>query len=390
MDRTARTALVISCLAYIALGCFGAAIGPLLPQMAQQTGSALAAVGAIFTALSTGGLVAQLLAGPLSDRLSPRPVMLTGLVLLALGVVGISISQNLLALLGCALIAGFGQGAADIGGSLLVAVTFARRNVAAMNLLHLFFGLGATLGPAAVSLSLTFWASGLAALWPAVILPLLLLPSTFRLRLSAHAGRVSVASPAMAIYRSPMLWAFAGLLGVYVGIEVGIGGWTTSYLVQTTGMALEMAALATSGYWLMLSGGRLVSTLLGTRLSAYAILGLSLAGTALASLGLLVGIGNQELTVIATLLMGLSFGPIYPTVMALVTATFKSGPGRAASVITASANLATMLIPWLQGLLLAGLGPASSPWFATLCCVIMVVFLMAARKLDRERQAQKG
>ena len=366
------------------------AVGPLLPQLALQTGSTLAAVGAFFTVLSFGQVVSQVVGGPASDRLGPRPAILVGLALVALGVEGIGISNSLLTFLGSTLVAGLGYGAADIGINLLIASAFARRRVSALNLLHLFWGLGATIGPAAVGLSFSLWSSGTPALWPAVFLPAFLLPITYRLRPGLAARAPASSSSAEPVYRSPLLWALAGMLAVSVGIEIGTGGWTTSYLMATTEASFEMAALVTSGYWMALSAGRVISTLLGTRVGPRVILGLDVAGACAASMGMIAGLGNWPLSVAATLTMGLSIGSMYPTTVALVTAAFKSGPGRAASVVMASTNVTSMTLPWLQGLLFIGLGPASSTWFVASCSVIMLVLYACSQALQARSRPREG
>lgn len=91
---------------------------------------------------------------------------------------------------------------------------------------------------------------------------------------------------------------------------------------------------------------------------------------------MLVVMGDQRLTIGAFLLMGLSFGSVYPTVVGLLTATFHSAPGKAASVIMTAGSLASMTMPPLQGVLLTSLSPASTPWFAITCCLLMAMLLV--------------
>ncbi|MEO7912961.1 MAG: hypothetical protein ABIV47_25210 [Roseiflexaceae bacterium] len=66
--------------------------------------------------------------------------------------------------------------------------------------------------------------------------------------------------------------------------------------------------------------------------------------------------GNAALTVIALILIGFCFGPIFPTVLSIVTVTFRRAPGTAAGVVVAMGSLGSMLLPWLQGALLVAIG----------------------------------
>jgi fucose permease len=77
--------------------------------------------------------------------------------------------------------------------------------------------------------------------------------------------------------RSAFLWSLGFLCFIYVGSEATVGGWSTTYLKGTTSLSIEIAALATSGFWLALTGGRVVGALLGSRITAQSLLKLCLA-----------------------------------------------------------------------------------------------------------------
>jgi fucose permease len=374
--RTGRRLLFITCVAFAALGCFNASVGPLLPEFAARTGSPLAAVGAIFAAISLGGTFTKLVCGPIGDRVGQRVVLIAGLFILILGLAGVVASNSLPLLLACGAVAGIGLNAVDFGGNLLVATAFGQRNTTALNFLHLCFGLGSVLGPAAVGLGLRTGSTGRTAVVLPMVVAIALLPACLALRMprSDHSSPSQAAGTSL--YRTPLLWIFAAFLGVFTGVQLGMGGWASTYLTVTAGMPAASAALVTSGYWLALSVGRLIATLLGTRFSPYAILTVDVAGGCLTSFAMLVVMGDQRLTIGAFLLMGLSFGSVYPTVVGLLTATFHSAPGKAASVIMTAGSLASMTMPPLQGVLLTSLSPASTPWFAITCCLLMAILLV--------------
>jgi len=70
---------------------------------------------------------------------------------------------------------------------------------------------------------------------------------------------------------------------------------------------------------------------------------------------------------IALALLGLSFGPIYPTMVAIVTARAPHMAGTAMSRMGVFASVGGMALPWLYGLLLTDVGtivaaPAQSLW----------------------------
>jgi len=357
---SARGTMAASCMSFFALGLITAALGPALPDLAANASSNLATIGAIFTALFLGGFITQLIAGPLNDRLGQRPVLLVGIGLLAAGICGIAISHALPLTLACALVAGLGHGAIDVSTNVLIAEVFAARSASALNLLNVFFGVGAVAGPAIAGLTLRVWGTALPVLWLGAGLMLVQAPFVRRLASAPSvAHHDDLATPGLALLRSPLLWVFGGLLLLYVGTETGIGGWTTTYMERTTTIGAA-AALVTAGFWLALTGGRVAGALIGARVAAGVLLRLSLAGALAGAVLLAISPGNAALTVVAVILIGFCFGPIFPTALSIVTATFRRAPGTAASVVVAMGSLGGMLLPWAQGTLLESRGPSAS------------------------------
>ena len=94
------------------------------------------------------------------------------------------------------------------------------------------------------------------------------------------------------------------------------------------------------------------------------------------------------LTVAAILLLGLAFGPIYPTTLAIVTARFRTGT--AASTIIAVGSLGGLLLPWLDGVLIEGPGPRVFAFFTASAALAMMGFFTAWRWLAGPGTADGG
>jgi MFS transporter, FHS family, glucose/mannose:H+ symporter len=382
-----RTTLLASCLTFLTFGFISAAFGPLLPELAARTGAGLALVGSVFTASFLGGLGSSLAGGPLSDRIGQRHVLLGAVTLYAFGVAGIIVSQSLPALLAATLLSGFGTGAIDVCTNVLIARTFEDRSVSALSLLNVFFGVGAVLGPAAAGLSLSLWSSAYPTLWVGFGLLLLCLPAFYLSGSPKPAGGQALPrETALGVYRSPLLWMLGAMLLVYVGIETAVGGWTPIYLSRTTALTLETAALVTSGFWLALTAGRLLSIGLGTRLRPHSVLVLSLAGCLVAGPLLPLSTGKALPSVLAVLLLGLSFGAIFPTVFATITTAFPKGPGTAGSIGTAMGSVGGLSMPPLMGVLLVSYSPRASMVFVAVGVVVMTVLYGLSRLLPLHGQ----
>lgn len=366
--------LAIACGLTASGGLLVVSLGPLLPDLPAAAYYSLSVLGSVFTAFAAGGLLGQLIAGGMHDRLSFRPVLLASGLLLALGMVGITLSVALPTMLVAALLAGAGFGSLLLALNLLVAGSYPGRSTGALNLLNVFFGVGAIAGPIAVSLAGRAWGTGLPAIWGGIALLLLLLPLSL-----LTASPLPLGDPGKAparrgsVYRTPMVWTLALLLLLYVGSEVGLSGWLKVYLERSTGLAPGLAALGTSLFWLALTLGRIGGTLLSGRMAPMALLGWSLAGLTAGMLGLLASVGNLPPSLIALAVIGLCCGPVFPTVVALTTAAAPHQQGAATGLVTALGNGGALVLPWLQGLLIEQRGPQAAVLLLVGCAGAMLL-----------------
>src|SRR5207245_8364218 len=76
-------------------------------------------------------------------------------------------------------------------------------------------------------------------------------------------GRLPIASGARG-RPGVLVLIFVCAFVLYVGIENGTGGWMTSHL-ESTGLQSAQAATITSGFWLALVTGRVLMTLMPSR-----------------------------------------------------------------------------------------------------------------------------
>ena len=361
-----RSILVVTCLIFLALGTFTAALGPLLPEFSQSNQVSLAAMGSIFSAIFLGALVAQLVAGPLTDRVGQAPVLIGSALLMASGSLGLTFSHSFPLTLGLTVLAGLGHGAVDLSSNVLIARVFTDRSVSALNLLNLFYGFGAFTGPALAGVFFGWRGSGLPVLW--LVSFLLLISTLLILRTRIQGGPASGEgqsgqtglAPGRKLYFSPVLWMLGALLLFYVGSENGISGWITTYMQQTTTMAYENATLIASAFWVALTVGRLVGALVGMRLSARQVMTASLAGSLAGGFILVAGAGlgaPGAITIAGVLVTGFCFGSIFPTAISITTAAFPANPGAAVGLVVAAGSAGGMILPSLLGLLLENVSP---------------------------------
>lgn len=366
MKPLSRTGtLAVSWTLFFGLGLLVAALGPAIADLATRTGSTVAAAGGVFTALFCGGFAAQLAIGALSERIGQRALLFAGALCYGGGMLGMAFSPALPLTLACGAVTGLGHGTLVVVMHVLIAQLFPERSVSALNLLNVFFGVGATLGPVVARQASQEWGSALPALWIGaglmfIQLPFIPLLATKPRAPRQAAGNAQSAAARASVLAMPALWLFGLMLCLYVGAESGVGGWATEYLRRSTAIEPANAAFVASGFWLALTAGRMLGAVLGTRLGSAALLQLCLGGAALGGIAFALGPGNLAVSSGAILLLGVCFGPVFPTTLALANATFPQAPGAATSVIVAMGNSGGIVLPWLIGLLLERSGPQAS------------------------------
>lgn len=407
-----RRVLFIASATFFAAGISTASLGPALPELAENAGAALAAFGAVFTALYGGGLVSQLVTGAIVDRIGHRPVLVAGPALAAVGMIGIVAGPSLAFVLASGFLMGLGYGALIVGANLLVADTFEDGGAGELNLTNVFFGVGAIAGPAMIGVLLSTSGTSLPALWTAAgVLALtaasaLALPVPWKGRRThaAHAvdpGAVpgdgpSAAGPGsvpgdgrsrsrrgavLALVATPLVWIFGTILLLYVGNEGAIGAWLATYLRLAAGTPLDQGALATSAFWLALTAGRLLAAGAATRLDAPRLLLVSICGALVGGVGLVLAGGSAPPTIAAAVVTGVSFGPIYPTTIALIAVRFPTGTGAVAGIAMTLGSLGGAVLPWLYGILMLQVSPLAGIVLVPVSAAVMLALWAAARRL---------
>lgn len=378
---TPRSIMAIACSAFLALGIIIASLGPALPDLSRATGAPLAALGGLLSLIFAGGLAAQLASGPLTDRLGSRPVLSGGLFFLGLGTLGVVLSHATGLTFASAAILGLGHGTIGVSFSLLVARTFPHRTVSALNLLNLFFGVGAITGPALASYLLRTTGSALPALWLGIAVVAAALPFCLRLPDQPETpGKTPTSATGPSIVGIPAFWLLGALLLTYVGTESSVAAWTTTYMQSVAGQSQAVGALLTAGFWGAVTVGRLVVTLVGSRFSPASVLYTTLAGAAVGGALLAFSGTNAALIAAAILILGLFFAPVYPTGIALTTATFRQGTGTATSLVAAMASVGGAVIPALQGYLQDAAGPFQGMLLVTAGTVIMLLLILILKR----------
>jgi fucose permease len=315
-----RFQLGLSFCAFILIGANDAALGILLPSFQAFYDIDKSAVGLMFAASVSGYLLSAFGSGLLVERLGMRAYMLLGCASFAFGALLFGMALPFPVLVTGAIFVGFGIAVIDAGLNAYIAGL--PNSTAALNYLHAFFGIGALLGPLLATGVLELgWAwYWIYYLWVAFALLLFVgFAFAFKAARTARSTREEGGGNVMrAMLRLRVVWVAAAFLFVYVGLEVSLGIWAYSFLVEERRDPTGFSGVAVSGYWLGLTVGRLVMGRLGAKLGNMRLIRLCLAGT-VAGITLVMLLPFPPLEAQGLWLVGFSLGPIFPTTISLMS-----------------------------------------------------------------------
>jgi fucose permease len=364
--------VLLSYAAFVFVGVSAGTAGVLLLATMRAYGVDPAIIGITFFASSGGFVLAGLSNGAMIARLGIRVTLAVGGGAYVVAGLYLATRPPFAAFVAVQLVTGYGIGVFESGlNTYLVALP---RATTLLNRLHGFFGVGALLGPV-----LAAWIVGRAAwtvVWlvlalacvPLVIGFMVAYPGLVRAEPRGRAPEPGTHADETPGSRSRGLLAATlrergvlcgtAMLAVYVGLELGVGNWGYSYLVQARGLTGTLAGYSVSGYWLGLTIGRFLISPLALRAGVstagmmYACLAGMTAAAALAWLSPTAAMASAALV-----LLGFFLGPVFPTVMAITPqlTTPRLAP-TAIGVLNAGSLIGGAALPWLSGVIAQSTG----------------------------------
>ena len=330
-----------------------ASLGPALPHLAEATGSLIGEVSILFSTKSGGYLVGSIVGGRLYDRIPGHLVAFTAVVGIG-GTMALAPILPLLWVLAAVLfILGMVEGALDVGCNAMLVWVHGRDVGPYMNALHFFFGIGTFIAPIILAQSVLL--SG-EITWGFWVIALLMLPVAAWLLRSASPTAPSMEVAAGGRTNAKLLGLMVAFLVVYVGAEVGFGGWVYTYALRQNLANETTGAYLTSAFWGAFTVGRLLSIPIAARLRPRWILLGDLLGGVL-SLGLiLVFPGSVVVLWVGAILLGFFIASIFPTMFTLAERRMTL-TGAITSWFFVGASLGAMFFPWLMGQLFEAISP---------------------------------
>ncbi len=310
----------VALLSVFGFGIVMALIGAIKLKLAQKLSLNDAQVGKLISALLFTSLVMVLVSGPFLDKFGHRLTILVGFVITCIGILIIGNAKSYgTAILGC-IVLGIGGSGLNTGGNTLIVPAINPDNPAAANNFgNVFFGLGAFLMPILVGLVLKKLplARGLTLI--ALVLVLAVVPVVLATYPPINSG--FEVSQFFELLTNTVVWAAGLALLFYIGLEVSMGSWITTYL-KSLQFTDEKASGVLSIFWITFMVGRLAaSQVVQKGMEANLILVLALiAGAAIL---VMTRASSHGLATAAIVVVGLCFAPMFPTIVGLTFGKFQ-------------------------------------------------------------------
>ena len=383
--------LVISFLSFIGLGLPDGLLGVAWPSVRTEFGRQMGAIAWFLAAESLGYFLSSVGSGRTVRRAGLGWTLFSGALAMAAGLLLVSLAPRWLLLVAGFALIGAGAGLIDSGFNAYAAHHF---SATAMNWMHACYGIGATVGPPIVTLSMLQlgswrWAYAGSALFLAAV-SLLLLRTRRRFAEDAvvdvskpgrsaalatppgSTAQSTAASTPSPVRHQVLVWGGVLLFLLYAGSEVSTGQLTYSLLTEGRGMEPVTAGFWVGAFWFSLTGGRFLLGPLSQRIGSTQVLRgafvLGVAAALLFWLNIAPGVDGLALS-----LIGFCMAPIFP--LLVLQTPQRVGGSRAHDVIGYQMGAAT-----LGSVLLAGGGGilADAVGLAVVAPYILLLLLLSA------------
>ncbi len=313
--------LIVIYIVFVSLGLPDSLFGVSWPVVHTDFGinENFASFYSIITAVCTGGV--SFVAGKLLRRFGTAKVTFFSTLLTAIALFGISLSPNIVFMMIFSVILGYGAGAIDTGLNNFISLHYESRH---MNWLHCCWGLGVTISPLIMSAFLSdstgSWRNGYKIV--SVLQLLIALIVLFFIKKWDRTEKTASGTENREEENSGKLLDLLKIkgvipsilsMGLYCGMEFTLGTWGATYAVNTFPITPDEAAKWVSLYYGGIMLGRIIAGFISIKLSDKTLIKLSIIA---AFIGLTVfALPMGKISLIGFLLIGIGFGPIFPTIL---------------------------------------------------------------------------
>jgi len=380
---SSRALFACSCLCLLTFGIVFTMVGTVLPSVMARFGIDKASGGTLLLLMTFGVLLGALIFGPIVDRRGYKAMLVGSTALIILGLEGVAFAPSIGWLRAAVFLIGFAGGIINGGANALVSDISGDARGPRLNLLGVFFGIGAMGVPFVIGmLTSRFSHASLIAGIGAIVLGPLAAIATITFPPPKQAQGFPIAD-AGRLLRDPLMLLMGLILFLESGLELTVGGWTSTFVTEELAVGERGALILLSLYWAGMMLARLAVGTVLSRVSPFRILYTCLT-IALAGAALLLTTHSVPVAALGVFSLGVGFAAMFPTVLGFVGTRFAALSGTAFSAAITMALFGGMSLPYTAGLLGERFGMRGSLLIVPAALVVQAVLLgVLARALRR-------
>jgi fucose permease len=358
-DYNRRAVFAVACAGMLLFGIVLTTLGAILPDIMTRFNVSKATAGSLFLLMTFGILLGSLIFGPSVDRTGYRLPLAGATALAGLGVETIAFAPSLTIVRVGVLLIGLGGGVLNVATNGVAADIADGGKAAKLSLLGVFFGVGAVgvpfgLGALGGLVSQTAVLAAVGAIGFACML------ATLAIRFPQPKQPQSLPiAQALKLVREKPLILLGLILFLQSGMEITVGGWTSTFAREELTLGGRAALFFLSLYWLGMMIARLLLGIVLVHLSPRRVFPLSLL-LALVGVALLIASHATLPAAVGVFLVGAGFAAVFPIVLGWVGERYPAQTGTAFSIALVMALTGGMILPYVTGLLSERFGMRAS------------------------------
>jgi len=371
--------LIIIYISFISLGLPDSLLGSAWPVIQKDFAIPFSIAGYISMVVCFGTVVSSLLANRLIAKFGTGKITFVSVAMTAVALYGYSIAQNVYMLFLMAIPLGLGAGCVDAALNNFVALHYESKH---MNWLHCFWGVGATIGPAIMSIFLVTqggWHKGyftISAIQSVLVIILFISLPLWK-RVEKHHINKSEKEKHVIKNREALKIPYVKLALIsfmfLCATESIMITWTSTYLVMGKNLIPNIAAKWVALFYFGMTFGRLISGFLSIKIKSHELIRIGQIICILGTILIMLPI-HKYFILSGVILIGLGLAPIYPTTIHETPNRFGStASGAVIGLQMAFAYIGSTFVPPLFGAI-AGVTTIKIFPYALLITIIIMLF----------------
>jgi MFS transporter, FHS family, glucose/mannose:H+ symporter len=363
-----------ACLGMLLFGVVMTTLGAILTDVIQRFSVGAVEAGTLLSMMSIGILLGSVLFGPIVDRYGYKGLLLAGTALVLVGLQGLAFAPVFDGLRLSALLIGFGGGVLNGGTNALVADISEEGRSSGLSYLGIFFGLGAfgipfAMGSLKAALSPTMIVALVGVLF---VIPLIYF-AVIRFPSPKHDQGFPIRE-GLRLTRDGVLILLGLMLFLQSGMEIMVGGWTTSFFTEVIALEAGTAVFYLSLFW---AGIMLARIVLGNILKKLrpAVVLTGFIGIAVVGAVLLLASTGLATAAPGIFLIGWGLAAGYPVILGFVADRYPRLSGTAFSIVLVIALVGGTVMPYLAGVIAEPYGMRMSFVLVPVCLVLQAGLL---------------